>query len=60
VYERTIASRVELLRASLDALVRVCGEALAEILWRLMPDLGAVSPPDHRATVVRSQPSQQQ
>ena len=58
VYERTIASRVELPRASPDALVRGYGAALAEILSRLMPDLGAVSPPDRRAAAVQSLPSQ--
>jgi hypothetical protein len=46
MYERTIASRVELPRASPDALVRGYGEALAEILSQLMPDLGAVGPHD--------------
>jgi cholesterol transport system auxiliary component len=50
MYERTIASRVELPHASPDALVRGYGEALAEILSQLMPDLGAVLPHDHRAT----------
>jgi cholesterol transport system auxiliary component len=56
MYERTIASRVELPHASPDALVRGYGEALAEILSQLMPDLSAVNPQDHQATNVRSQP----
>ena len=56
VHERTIASRVELPHASPDALVRGYGEALAEILSQLIPDLGAAIPHDHRATSVRSQP----
>jgi cholesterol transport system auxiliary component len=43
IYERTIASRVELPHALPDALVRGYGEALAEILSQLMPDLSAVS-----------------
>ncbi len=55
LYERTIASRVELPHASPDALVRGYGEALAEILSQLIPDLGAVVAHDHRATSVRSQ-----
>lgn len=59
MYERTIVSRVELRRASPDALVRGYGEALAEILSRLMPDLCAVSPPDRRVTVVQGLPSQE-
>jgi cholesterol transport system auxiliary component len=54
VHERTIASRVELPRASPDALVRGYGEALAEILSQLVPDLGAAIPPDHRTTSVRT------
>jgi hypothetical protein len=57
MYERTIASRVELPHASPDALVRGYGEALAEILSQLMPDLSAVNPQDHQATNVRSQSS---
>jgi len=60
VHERTIASRVELPRASPDALVRGYGEALAEILSQLVPDLGAAIPPE-RATGVRTTgPEQQQ
>lgn len=55
LYERTIASRVELPHASPDALVRGYGEALAEILSQLIPDLGTVVAQDHRATSVRSQ-----
>jgi cholesterol transport system auxiliary component len=47
LYERTIASRVELAHASPDALVRGYGEALAEILSRLIPDLDAANPHDH-------------
>jgi cholesterol transport system auxiliary component len=54
VHERTIASRVELPRASPDALVRGYGEALAEILSQLVPDLGAAIPSDHRTTNVRT------
>jgi cholesterol transport system auxiliary component len=53
LYERTFASRVELPHASPDALVRGYGEALAEILSQLIPDLGAVSPHDFRTTSVR-------
>jgi cholesterol transport system auxiliary component len=56
LYERTIASRVELPHASPDALVRGYGKALAEVLLQLTSDLGAVIPHDHRATSVRSQP----
>jgi hypothetical protein len=56
IYERTIASRVELPHALPDALVRRYGEALAEILSQLIPDLGAVIPHDHGAASVRSQP----
>ena len=40
VLERTIASRVNLPEASPDALVRGYGEALAEILLQLVPNLG--------------------
>lgn len=54
VHERTIASRVELLQASPDALVRGYGEALAQILSQLVPDLSATIPPDHRTTSVRT------
>jgi cholesterol transport system auxiliary component len=61
VQERTIASRIELPQASPDALVRGYGEALAEILSQLVPDLGAAIPPDHRTTGVRTTgPEQQQ
>ena len=60
VRERTFASRVDLPQASPDALVRGYGEALAEILSQLVPDLGPVIPHDHRATSVRSQPPQEQ
>jgi len=60
VHERTIASRVELPSASPDALVHGYGEALAEILSQLVPDLGAAIPPE-RATGVRTTgPEQQQ
>jgi cholesterol transport system auxiliary component len=54
-YERTIASRVELSHASPDALVRGYGQALANILSQLVPDLAAAVPHDHRATGGRSQ-----
>ena len=57
LYERTIASRVELPHASPDALVRGYGEALAEILSQLIPDLAAVIPHDHRAASVRPIPT---
>jgi cholesterol transport system auxiliary component len=40
VLERTIASRVNLPEASPGALVRGYGEALAEILLQLVPNLG--------------------
>jgi cholesterol transport system auxiliary component len=40
VYERTIASRVDLPQASPDALVLGYGKALAEILSQLVPELG--------------------
>lgn len=60
MYERTIASRVELPHASPDALVRGYGEALAEILSQLIPDLGAVIPYDHRATSGPKPTSQEQ
>ena len=59
VHERTIASRVELPHASPDALVRGYGEALAQILSQLIPDLGAAIPHDHQATSVRNQPRQE-
>ena len=59
VHERTIASRVELPHASPDALVRGYGEALAQILSQLIPELGAAIPPDHQATSVRNQPRQE-
>ena len=62
LYERTIASRVELPHASPDALVRGYGEALAEILSQLIPDLGAVVAHDHRATsaVAGERPAREQ
>jgi cholesterol transport system auxiliary component len=60
VHECTIASRVELSQASPDALVRGYGEALAEILSQLVPDLGSAIPPDHRTTSVRTTGQQQQ
>ena len=60
VHERTIASRVELSHASPDALVRGYGEALAEILSQLIPDLAAVIPHDRQVTSVRRQPRQEQ
>jgi cholesterol transport system auxiliary component len=41
LYERTIASRVNLPKASPDELVRGYGTALAEILSQVAPDLGA-------------------
>jgi cholesterol transport system auxiliary component len=41
LYERTIASRVNLPKASPDALVRGYGTALAEILSQVAPDLSA-------------------
>ncbi|HKA40743.1 MAG TPA: ABC-type transport auxiliary lipoprotein family protein [Burkholderiales bacterium] len=41
VHERTIAARVDLPRASPDALVDGYGKALAEILSQLVPELGA-------------------
>jgi cholesterol transport system auxiliary component len=40
MYERTIARRVDLQRASPDALVRGYGTALAEILSQVAPELG--------------------
>ena len=40
VYERTIASRIDLPQASPEALVRGYGKALAEILSELVPELG--------------------
>ena len=40
VLERTIGRRVEIQQASPDALVRGYGEALAEILLQLVPNLG--------------------
>ena len=43
VYERTIASRVNLPKASPDALVRGYGTALAEILSQVAVDLGGQS-----------------
>jgi cholesterol transport system auxiliary component len=56
MYERTIASRVELPHATPDTLVRGYGEALADILSKLISDLGAVLPHDHPASSVRSLP----
>jgi cholesterol transport system auxiliary component len=41
IYERTIASRVNLPKASPDELVRGYGTALAEILSQVAPDLSA-------------------
>ena len=41
MYERTIAARVNLPKASPDALVRGYGTALAEILSQVAPDLSA-------------------
>ena len=41
VHQRTIVSRVDLPQASPDALVRGYGEALAQILTRLVPELSA-------------------
>lgn len=41
VFERTIGRRVAIQQATPDALVRGHGEALAEILSQLVPDLGA-------------------
>jgi uncharacterized lipoprotein YmbA len=43
VRERTIASRVDLPEASPDALVRGYGQALAEILSRLAPELNVAA-----------------
>lgn len=43
VFERTIASRVELAQASPDALVLGYGKALAEILSQLAPELSAAA-----------------
>jgi cholesterol transport system auxiliary component len=60
VHERTIASRIELPHASPDALVRGYGEALAQILSELVPDLSASIPADHRATGVRTTGQEQQ
>jgi cholesterol transport system auxiliary component len=62
MYERTIASRVELPHASPDALVRGYGEALAEILSQLIPDLGAVTSHNRRATsaIESERPAQEQ
>jgi uncharacterized lipoprotein YmbA len=60
VHERTIASRVELPHASPDALVRGYGEALAQILSQLVPDLSAAMPSDHRTTSVRTTGHEQQ
>ena len=51
VHERTIACRVELARASPDALVRGYGQALAQILGQLIADLQAALP---QATSLRS------
>jgi cholesterol transport system auxiliary component len=45
LYERTIVSHIELPHASPDALVRGYGEALAEILAQLIPDLAAARAP---------------
>jgi ABC-type uncharacterized transport system auxiliary subunit len=46
MYERTITRRIELPKASPDALVRGYGTALAQILSQVVPDLGAqVLPP---------------
>ena len=43
VFERTIASRVDLAEASADALVLGYGKALAEILSQLAPELSAAT-----------------
>jgi len=41
VYQSTIVSRVDLAQVSPDALVRGYGEALAQILTKLVPELSA-------------------